>query len=243
MNHAWLLVSVVGVAGVGLSACSALLGYDQDPPSTTSTAQGGGGGAGGPAGGNAGAGAVTTTSTGPGGTAGSAGTGGSAGGPPFDCQHALCEPGPPLVLGCDGATCVFDVCSTEPLCCSYWWAAECLSLANDSCGQACAIGPTTAFCDHLLDGNANVSSCNAGGAGCLIQDSTLGESCAALCHTLGVGCLEAWYISTVCGGVTSIGCAQSDPAQAPLCRCDLACGANPPCGNGMVCGGNECAGV
>ena len=56
-------------------------------------------------------------------------------GPP-PCAHDPCIPGGPLISGCDGDTCVTQVCNSVPECCiSEWGSSACAETYATSCGQ------------------------------------------------------------------------------------------------------------
>jgi hypothetical protein len=85
---------------------------------------------------------TTTTDTTAGvGGASSTGVGGAGGAPA--CTHDLCEPGDPLVLGCD--PCTTELCTTvDPYCCDKlqgqkgMWDEMCIAEAVKVCGLECA---------------------------------------------------------------------------------------------------------
>jgi hypothetical protein len=68
---------------------------------------------------------------------GGMGQGGAGGGGSTDnCSHDVCSQGEALEIGCDGGTCVEDVCGVDTWCCDNEWDEFCVQTANDtpSCG-------------------------------------------------------------------------------------------------------------
>jgi hypothetical protein len=212
---------------------------------------GGGGSGQGGAGAHAGSGGVSSTGGHSGGSGGSGGLGagvpggaGGGGGAPFVCTHELCQVDAPLVLGCDGQGCVNAICQATPLCCAWWWAAECLGQVSQLCGaDACTQPPNSGFCNHLVEGHLNFTSCANGEAvGCTIQDMLPGQSCATFCALLGVDCLGASTLgASTCTSSTTVACDWSNGGTELVCHCDLSCGGFPPCPGAQVCTGGNCA--
>jgi len=63
------------------------------------------------------------------------------------CAHDTCAVGDPLEPGCD--TCVDQVCSFDPYCCSNAWDSRCVEEAADTCGLSCEV------CSHDLCDQGN----------------------------------------------------------------------------------------
>ncbi len=78
----------------------------------------------------------TLDTTGPGG-AGGEGGGGGAGGGTTGCSHDVCVEGDALPIGCDGGSCVADVCATDNWCCDNEWDEFCVQTAQATASCSC----------------------------------------------------------------------------------------------------------
>ncbi len=130
--------------------------------------------------------------------------------------------------GCTDADCCTTVCTTDPLCCSLGWDAECVGLADSLC----------------------VGLCGASASGdCLVPHATpacdRGECCATVCALDPYCCDFAWDFT--CALLASLNCPPKGPGQCgdpsagsctvphasaacdDLACCELVCAIDPSC--------------
>lgn len=138
------------------------------------------------------------------------------------CAHDVCDAGVPLDPACD--TCVGDVCTTDPFCCTVFWDRVCVEEANTVCGKTCA------DCSH--------DACNVGGP---LADNC--SACAASTCTKDPFCCQTEWDSrcvqeaadgcglscTVC---THSLCSQGTPLETNCDPCvSQVCASDPYCCN------------
>ncbi|MBN2497050.1 MAG: putative metal-binding motif-containing protein [Deltaproteobacteria bacterium] len=110
------------------------------------------------------------------------------------CVHALCTEDEPLWSGC--STCVTQICTIDPACCSTAWDSTCVTDVRTVCGSL-TCPESAGSCAHSLcvPGVLMDSGCDAAQADCVSQICALDSWCC----TMDWDSICVFEVDTVCG--------------------------------------------